>query len=617
MARTKNLVLISMAVIGLFACLSGCSTTRTVPAVTKTTAPEALVKARELFDQGNYGDAMIKCIDISRADPILPGLAELQAAIVGKVTEERTRTANIQNSTTFSRVVYDTDSRKAIPYTYSLRRGVAGETNSLRYSTSSMQDALKKKVTVHLDGVDLNAFILQIGASEGINIIADAIGGSGGAGGANDVKTMTLHAEKVPLNEILDFVSRNLGVSFYVGDNLIWATPRASSAPTVPLFTRLYRLRKGISSEEIEKDGGKINIVEAIERFIPREQGADLLFDKKAHVLIVKNTTDNLAHIEDIVETLDVCPPQVLIEARFIGTTISDLRELGIDWILNSPITVTKQNVLKNGSGATVPASQINPSNPDNILGFTAFPNAKQGLNLTYQGLLTDPMFKAVLHALDISGKAQTLSVPKVTTVNNRPAMIRIGEDFMYFEQYDIQSTPDSITSQGSTTYRTTLVPVGSPKTEQLGITLNVTPSVGADMRSITIHIVPEISEFVRWETYETGGSTATAGTTVTSTNASSMVKLPIFRRSKIETELIARSGETVVMGGLVSATEGKTRSGIPILSAIPLIGQLFRHDSVEEKRQNLLIFVTATILSERGEDLVPIVDESALKVEK
>jgi hypothetical protein len=80
---------------------------------------------------------------------------------------------------------------------------------------------------------------------------------------------------------------------------------------------------------------------------------------------------------------------------------------------------------LQNGAPGTANQTQINPTTPNNMIGFTPFVNSAQGLNFSYQGLLTDPMFQAVLHALETSGKSRTLSVPKVTTVNNREATIQ------------------------------------------------------------------------------------------------------------------------------------------------------------------------------------------------
>ena len=89
-----------------------------------------------------------------------------------------------------------------------------------------------------------------------------------------------------------------------------------------------------------------------------------------------------------------------------------------------------------------------------------------------------------------------------------------------------------------------------------------------------------------------------------------SSIKLPIFQRSTLETEVVTRSGETVVMGGLIRSVESRSLEKVPILGDVPWLGRLFRHDTVEEKKQNLLIFVTGTILSETGETLVPPVDE-------
>ena len=142
----------------------------------------------------------------------------------------------------------------------------------------------------------------------------------------------------------------------------------------------------------------------------------------------------------------------------------------------------------------------------------------------------------------------------------------------------------------------------------KLGIELEVTPSVGADLRSVDLKIIPEISEFVRYEFYETAGDDTGNNNANNRTNATALIKLPIFRRSRIETEVIVQSSETVVMGGLITSSENAGEERVPILSSIPLIGRLFRHDTVEESKQNLLIFVTATILSQRGEDLVPVI---------
>jgi len=583
---------------GGLALFAGCLSSR-VQQPAEAPAPSVEDAAR-LFEQGRVAQAMIACTQIRRRDPLTPGLAELQHRILRDQAERRNRAAEVRGATTYARAAADVAELNTLPDTYGQRRTLLVDPGAIRTGRSPMQEILNRQVTVHMEAVNLNDFILQIGQSEGVNIIADGQLAEAEA-------TMTLHAEDIPLREVLDYASRNLGVAFSIGHNLIWATVSDTGDTTVPLLTRMYRLRKGMTGTEIEGDSAQMRIIQAIDRFVQKPSGSDLYFDKTAHVLIVKNTRQNLAAVEDIIETLDVSPPQILIEARFISVDVSDLRELGLDWLMTSDYAVTEERY---------PPGTRTQVDSGASIGFTPFGGTAQGLNLTYRGLLTDPMFEATLHALETSEQARTLSVPKVTTVNNRPASIRVGEDFRFFEEYDVVSVPSAVSDGGSQLYSSVLVPVGTPQMEELGIELSVTPSVGSDMHSITLKLVPEISEFVRYEFYEVGNRGATPTTTPntgqvgnvqTNNNQTSLLKIPIFRRSRIETEVIVQSGETVVMGGLVTAGESTSQERVPILSAIPLLGRLFRHDIVEKTQDNLLIFVTASIISERGENLIPL----------
>jgi len=519
----------------------------------------AVAEATALFENGHAKEAMIACVDIARKDPLTPGLAALQGRILQSQAESRTRRAEILDSSTYARAAADVAELNLLPASYGLRRNIFVEPGSLRSLRSPMQEVLNRNVTVHMESVSLNDFILQIGESEGVNIIAD--------GQLVDADaTMTLHAEDIPLRELLEYASRNLGVTFSVGHNIIWATISDGSDTTVPLLTRMYRLRKGMTGTEMDGDSAQMRIVQA------------------------------------------VSPPQILIEARFISVNVSDMRELGLDWLMTSDYTVREDDFNNTKTQVDSGAS----------VGFTPFSAGAQGLNLTYRGLLTDPMFDATLHALESSGQARTLSVPKITTVNNSPAFLRVGEDFRYFEEYDVVSVPSAVTTGGAQQYSSVLVPVGTPQLEELGIELTVTPSVGSDMMSVTLKVVPEISEFVRYEFYEVGNrssqSTGNANNNnnATATNNTSLVKIPIFRRSTLETEIVVQSGETVVMGGLVTAGERTSVERVPILSYIPLLGHLFRHDIIEKTQDNLLIFITASIISERGENLIPLTSASA-----
>lgn len=549
-----------------------------------------LEEARQLFDQGDYNSALLVCADIGRFDPDLPGLAELRQKILEAMLDRKS--VELEKTLPLHQQQMNTEilEHEVLPDSYARRRMIPRAEKDTPPPPTAAEKMLSRIVTLHLENVGLNDFILEVGRSEGINIIAD--------NGLDSGRTMTVHAEKVPLREILDYASRNLDVSFYLGDSIVWVTKRTGGEEGAPLETRLFRLHKGVTIETADGSGGGVSIVDAITRFVPAAEGADLMFDANTHVLIAKNTRDNLRMIEELVKALDVVPPQVLIEARFVSTGINDLRELGLDWTLNSPSVVTREPVTVNGKVVNAPRTQIAGGD---LVSFAGFPNQAQGLNMIYQGLLTDPMFEAVLHALELSGKSRTLSVPRVTTVNNREAKIRVGEDFRFFEEFEVQSVAKGLTPEGSTVYDSQLVPVGTPTVEELGIELTVIPSVGSDGETVTLTLHPEISEFVRFEQYQV----ASGDGEDVATNGLAVVRLPIFRRSEIETKVVARSGQTVVMGGLITSSESDAENKVPFLGSIPFIGRLFRHDNSEEIRKNLIIFVTARIIADTGEELV------------
>jgi len=415
---------------------------------------------------------------------------------------------------------------------------------------------------------------------------------------------------------------------------VIWVTKPLDKGGAPMLETRIYRLNTGLpihaehwqgatpkqakpgagdtlpglTAKATESPKQETSIETIVRQFVPSVAGSQLYVDSDAHVIVARNTRENLALIDALLNHLDIVPPQVLIEARFIETTVSDLRELGLEWILDTP--------LGDGDGQVSPGDVVSfspyesddagtfPLGPQGDFGLNRSgnpPTLSQGMNLTFQGILTDPMFRVVLHALDISGDAQTLSVPRVTTVNNSPAKLRNGADLMYFDEFQAQAF--NLVDANNRKYTiTVLIPKGKPQTEELGITLVAVPSVGADLRTITLLLMPTISALDGWSYYQD-----VPATNSTDNIRQVVAKLPIFSRKEIQTKVITDSGETVVLGGLISTVKQETMHAVPFLSKLPLIGALFRRLDVTEQRRNLLIFVTATVISERGEKLVPL----------
>ena len=671
---------IAFVALGL-ALITGCTAEKKADATPPAPAPE-VVLAEKLLDAGRLQDATIAAVDIARKKPEALGLVDLQYRIAQKLAEERAAAAVKRAETTLKASTADAKAFGAIPDMYRTRKHVIGEVGAVRTDLTRMQAMLTNSVTINLPSADLDAIIAQIGETQGINMIADS--GLGIDPDTGDPMLVTIYAEDTPLIEILDYIGRNFGVTFSVGNNLVWIfaneNPKKAwdnGEPAGPPFeTRVYRLRKGMVGSELGKsvmggtpfagvqssnrqnnqqqqqqpqqqEEGSIGLLESIERFVPQPEGSDFLFNDKAHVLIVKNTRENLALAENIIEALDVRPLQVLIEARFITTTVNDLRELGIDWLLDNRKYSNRHNESPPRPGypyptdptermnwyqneyreyyRNLPKSQLNNdwysrlANPAEASGPNALPNNLQftryalaaatggtGSDLAYQFVLGNTALQATLHALQQTGNSKTIVVPRVTTLNNREANFRVGEDTTYFD--DVTTQISSTTGYGNSNSRDSTFNYNRPSTVETGYSLIVTPSVGHDHATINLVLRPEISSIKEWQEY------IISTTTFSDPNSDGPPKAPTIRiptlsRKYIETEAVIRSGETIVLGGLVNTLQQEDTKGTPWISRIPLIGYLFKKETKQETYENILIFVTATVLSDIGEELIPLQD--------
>lgn len=595
----------------------------------------AVAAAEALFVAGRTQEAITACIDITRKDPEAVGLADLQRRINLRLAEERLTAANKRAEATVDLGTADALGFAAMPQRYRQKQHVMGETNAVVTPLTEMQKALQQPVSLTLENADVNAIIAEIKKSTNINYIADSE--------IVSTKLITARFENTPLIEMLEYFDKNLDISFSVYSNLIWITQKEPPAAGVPpMKTRVYRLRKGLIGSELGKSAqgispfkgpeertsssrdqqqeqkpgaeGKVGLLEAIERFVPQPEGADFIFNDKVHALIVKNTLDNLALVEELIAAMDLRPLQVLIEARFVTTTVTDLRELGIEWLIDNrgdarfePGTLGDTDPWRRG------ATAVTPVRSDLFTGsFSGVNDAGGGgANLAYQFLLGDTALKAVLNALEKTGDSRTVVVPRVTTLNNREARFRVGQDLTYFEEVET----DIMTSGGyhsSDSRDNVTYDYDRPMTVELGYSLIVTPSVGADLSTITLVLRPEISSLDKasdigingWIEYQLS-SLASAS----KDKNEPKIRLPIIARQYIETEAVVRSGETVVLGGLVDASQSDVTSGTPWLSKLPLLGYLFKNEDKNETTKNILIFVTATLISDKGEELIPLND--------
>jgi general secretion pathway protein D len=136
-------------------------------------------------------------------------------------------------------------------------------------------------------------------------------------------------------------------------------------------------------------------------------------------------------------------------------------------------------------------------------------------------------------------------------------------------------------------------------RTREVGVILNVTPTVGPDGYTINLTLVPEVSEFRGFIDYSPDPTTSSAG----GTNSSVSYKIiqPLFETRNVQTSVVIWDGQTVVLGGLMREDVSKLDDKVPFLGDIPVIGRLFRSKVTSRSKRNLLIFVTANLVDPAG----------------
>ena len=450
---------------------------------------------------------------------------------------------------------------------------------------------LQIPITVDFRDVGLDYVLDFLTEATDINIIQ-------GNGIKLSEKKVTIKVKDMPLESLLKYVFRNEGLTYRIDKNAVWVDSFDNMEKEAP-ETRMYFLDQGLamftefsgSASGIKGGFGgassisKVNTIkDVLENAVPWPSNSKINLDERTGALIITNTPTNLKIIEDILYNLDIDTTQILIEAKFIEINVTDLSELGLNLSLDSPWAIYKD------SGTSV--NQIASSSGSSFSAFTGA--ATEGLNLTYQGLLTRPQFSAVLHALEKKTKLKTLSAPKITTVNNQTATIEIADEFVYPTRYeptlikeDLNNDGDFLDTVGGVKETRFVNVPQNFETRPIGILLKVTPSVGKNEDVITLMLNPEVSEATE-NAFEYSGE----------------VKLPKFTTRNLTTNIVVHNGDTIVLGGLIKESRTNTRTKTPFLGDLPLLGALFRKDSDSVERKNLLIFVTATILSPKGEKL-------------
>jgi MSHA biogenesis protein MshL len=323
---------------------------------------------------------------------------------------------------------------------------------------------------------------------------------------------------------------------------------------------------------------------ESLSALVGNKNGRNVVVSPQSGMIVVRAMPYELRTVEKFLsKTQSFVKRQVIIEAKILEVELNDRFQTGINWASLS-ISGSNQALagqtgggsIFSGSGVTGIAGNsgvLDPSSLSQISGTAA--TAFGGMFSLALNVGND--FSAFIELLKTQGDVQVLSSPQISTLNNQKAVIKVGKDEFFIT--DVQSNTSTTTATASTQSNVELTPFFS------GVALDVIPQI-SESGEVILHIHPSVS-------------TVTEEIKNISISSSTSLSVPLAVSSIRESDSIirARSGQVVIIGGLMQNSVEERVSKVPLLGDIPLLGALFRHTQEIKKKSELVILLKPIVV--------------------
>src|SRR5262245_41309692 len=403
--------------------------------------------------------------------------------------------------------------------------------------------------SIDVDGADIRSVARAISEFSGKNIII-----------AREVKGyVTVTLQNVNWRDALRTILYSLGLDYDEDGDIIRVDERQKMQ--AERADRLAAIAKQMESAPLETRIVKLNYANAAELQSALQAGlsrrGSILVEKRTNSLIVSDLSSNLDGIEKMANELDSTTPQIEITAKLVDVDAEALRGIGIEWNVGGTSVDTDGMEFFDGTPPHPPHALQPGNDPDQAaVGEHNTPIADPATRIAY-GIFKDwGSLEAQLQLLEQNRKANIISNPRITTVDNREARIIVGQKIPLIMQ-DVAG--NQVT-----------------QIQTIGIQLKVTPHLTQD-KKIIMDLHPEVSDLSTQSTVQGG---------------------VIINTSEADTRVMVEDAQTAVIGGLIRTNESTVRRGVPLLKDIPLVGMLFRSDSNVRQNRELIIFVTPRIVS-------------------
>jgi type IV pilus assembly protein PilQ len=447
----------------------------------------------------------------------------------------------------------------------------ADEESSLFSETKEYEG---QRLTLNFQDIETRAVLQLLAETSGKNIVvSDTVQGN-----------VTLRLRNVPWDQALDIVMTTKGLDMRQNGNVIMVAPAEEIAAreTADLEAKLAIAElEPVYSEFLQVNYAKAADLEAL---ISGGSGGSMLsergsigVDDRTNTLLIQDTAERLQDIRRMVRTLDIPIKQVLIESRIVIVNDDFSRDIGMRLGLTGFQDNSDNLIVSSGTGAgtdtMINSALDNLSDPANG---TPYPIQLPTLNNRYNVnvpiadaagrfalaiLGDDYLVDLELTALEAEGRGEIVSTPRVITANQKEASIKQGVEIPYQQS----------ASSGATTIQF----------KEAVLELTVTPQITPD-NNIIMDLT--VSKDNVGEIISTGGLGGT---------------VPSIDTRSVETQVLVKDGQTVVLGGIYETERRETISKVPVLGDIPFVGAAFRSKQRTNDKAELLIFVTPRILEE------------------
>lgn len=406
--------------------------------------------------------------------------------------------------------------------------------------------------TMEFRDADIKDVLRALGQENNLNIIiSEKISGK-----------VTLSFNRVRLMEAIETILKINNLTFHREGNIIMIVASPFSEGEEGLVTRRIPVDFANAKE----------ISENLKNMLSSK--GKIAMDQRTNTLIVRDVAQNVERIASLVKSLDTRTPQVMIEARIVEARSGFSRELGVQWggDYSGNITsrgVTKGNYLLSGGGTKAASTDttytpltggIGIGGTGFLVNLPAAVGAGSGGAIGFSLIKNNLGLDLQLSAMESTGKGKVLSNPKILTLDNKEAKISSGRDI----PIRVISTVSGVT--------TTEIRIINAS-----LSLTVTPHITSDDQ-IVINVKAEKAE-PDW--------------------ARQVDNIPTIIKKNANTDMIIKNGDTIVIGGIFTKELTDAENGVPFLSKIPILGWLFKKQSVLDEQNELLIFITPTIAKE------------------